>query len=112
MAQEIFEEEMKINGERPLLYDGGNIRIVKFDEMNLATVIHKDNVVAKRGENKGQSRSKWEVLGYHSGMKAALTRVLEYTMNEGLTAAYGEASKILAKLDSISAEIISKITVQ
>lgn len=112
MAQEIFEEEMGTNGERPLLYDGENIRIIKFDEMNLATVIHKDNVIAKRGENKGLSRSKWEILGYHSNMKAALSRVLEYTMSEELVSTHGEVEKILLTLNAISTEIISKITVQ
>jgi hypothetical protein len=44
-------------------------------------------------------------------MKAALSRVLEYTISDELVSAHGEVEKILLKLNAISTEIISKITV-
>ena len=110
MAQEVFDEEMLKDGDRPMIYDGGNIRIIKFDNMNLATVIHKDNVIAKRGENKGESRSKWEVLGFHSELKHAFKQVLQSKLSSSMIDVDGAAESILERIAQCEKEVCTAIS--
>ena len=110
MAQEVFDEEMVEGGNRPLLVDLGNIRIVQFDNMNLATVIHKDNVVSRKGESKGTSRSKWEVLGYHSDLVKALKASLKYCIVEGIMGKAGQIEEVLLALQNVEKNVLAAVS--
>jgi len=109
MAQEVFDEEMVSGGDRPMIYDGGNIRIIVFDKMNFATVIHKDNVIARRGEGKGESRSKWEVLGFHGELKRAFNQVFKHSLTEALVDTHNNTEAILAKISECEAHILEAV---
>lgn len=110
MAQEIFEHEMAESGDRPMLYDGGTIRVIKFDSMNFATVIFKDDVVSRRGESKGSSRSKWEVYGFHGKLETAMGSVMKYQLTKGMIEDRGNVSKILARMDEIERIMTASLT--
>lgn len=110
MAQEIFEHEMVEGGDRPMLYDGGSIRVIKFDSMNYATVVFKDDVVSRRGDSKGTSRSKWEVNGFHGKLESAMSSALKHHVTNMMIECKGNASSILSKLDEIEKNLIVAVT--
>jgi hypothetical protein len=107
MAQEVFEEDMIKGGKRPLLIDAGKYRIIQFDEDNVGIVEHKDDVVARRGENKGQSRSKWEMMGYYSTLPSAIKRLNDLVMIEKITEIGGNLTDVLNAIKDLEKNLLN-----
>ena len=78
--------------------------------MNYATVVFKDDVVSRRGDSKGTSRSKWEVNGFHGKLESAMSSALKHHVTNMMIECKGNASSILSKLDEIEKNLIVAVT--